>query len=129
MNDPAYPEDEDADEAAEPPPGDELADSIETDSGFVDDVVQIYLNAIGASPLLTAAQERALAERVQQGDFSARQKMIEHNLRLVVSVAKHYANRGMPLLDLIEEGNLGLIHALEKFEPQRGFRFSTYATW
>ena len=66
---------------------------------------------------------------VREGDFDARQKMIEHNLRLVVNIAKHYVNRGLSLLDLIEEGNLGLMHALDKFEPERGFRFSTYATW
>ncbi|UXY14013.1 RNA polymerase sigma factor RpoS [Chitiniphilus purpureus] len=93
------------------------------------DVTQIYLNEIGHSPLLTPDQERALARRVVQGDFEARQKMIEHNLRLVVNIAKHYINRGMTLLDLIEEGNIGLMHALEKFDPERGFRFSTYATW
>jgi RNA polymerase nonessential primary-like sigma factor len=93
------------------------------------DVTQIYLNEIGHSPLLTPDEERALARRVVQGDFQARQKMIEHNLRLVVNIAKHYINRGMTLLDLIEEGNIGLMHALEKFDPERGFRFSTYATW
>ena len=93
------------------------------------DVTQIYLNEIGHSPLLTPDEERALARRVVQGDFTARQKMIEHNLRLVVNIAKHYINRGMTLLDLIEEGNIGLMHALEKFDPERGFRFSTYATW
>ncbi len=93
------------------------------------DVTQIYLNEIGHSPLLKPDEERALARRVVQGDFEARQKMIEHNLRLVVNIAKHYINRGMTLLDLIEEGNIGLMHALEKFDPERGFRFSTYATW
>ena len=93
------------------------------------DATQLYLNEIGQNALLTATEERALAFKVQAGDFPARQKMIEHNLRLVVNIAKHYINRGIPLLDLIEEGNLGLIHALEKFEPERGFRFSTYATW
>ncbi len=93
------------------------------------DATQLYLNEIGQNALLTAVQERELAFKVQAGDFPARQKMIEHNLRLVVNIAKHYVNRGVPLLDLIEEGNLGLIHALEKFEPERGFRFSTYATW
>jgi RNA polymerase nonessential primary-like sigma factor len=93
------------------------------------DVTQLYLNEIGREGLLTPDQERELATRVRQGDFDARQKMIEHNLRLVVNIAKHYVNRGLSLLDLIEEGNLGLMHALEKFEPERGFRFSTYATW
>ncbi len=95
----------------------------------VADVTQIYLNDIGSNALLTPPQELALARRVVQGDFEARQKMIEHNLRLVVNIAKHYINRGLTLLDLIEEGNIGLMHALEKFDPERGFRFSTYATW
>ena len=93
------------------------------------DVTQIYLNAIGLRDLLSADEERELARRLVQGDFQARQQMIERNLRLVVSIAKHYINRGLPLLDLIEEGNLGLMHSLEKFDPERGFRFSTYATW
>ena len=93
------------------------------------DVTQLYLNEIGQAPLLTAEEEVALARRTVQGDFEARQTMIERNLRLVVNIAKHYANRGLTLLDLVEEGNLGLIHALEKFDPERGFRFSTYATW
>jgi RNA polymerase nonessential primary-like sigma factor len=93
------------------------------------DVTQLYLNEIGQAALLTAEQEVDLARRIRAGDFEARQKMIEHNLRLVVNIAKHYANRGLVLLDLVEEGNLGLIHALEKFDPERGFRFSTYATW
>ena len=93
------------------------------------DVTQIYLNDIGSNALLTPSEEVELARRVVQGDFAARQKMIEHNLRLVVNIAKHYINRGLALLDLIEEGNIGLMHALEKFDPERGFRFSTYATW
>ncbi|MFY9327923.1 MAG: RNA polymerase sigma factor RpoS [Georgfuchsia sp.] len=105
----------------------EGAQSAEHD--FLDDITQIYLNEIGASPLLTAEQEQTLARACVAGDFSARQRMIESNLRLVVSIARHYQNRGIPLDDLIEEGNLGLIHALEKFDPERGFRFSTYATW
>ncbi|WP_412481212.1 RNA polymerase sigma factor RpoS [Azonexus sp. IMCC34839] len=96
---------------------------------LLEDVTQLYLNEIGAKPLLTPQEELATARALRQGDFSARQKMIEHNLRLVVNIAKHYLNRGIPLLDLVEEGNLGLIHALEKFDPERGFRFSTYATW
>ncbi|NMF98610.1 RNA polymerase sigma factor RpoS [Aromatoleum toluolicum] len=96
---------------------------------FLSDVTQIYLNEIGANPLLTAEEEATLARRVRVGDFQARQTMIERNLRLVVNIAKHYLNRGIPLLDLVEEGNLGLMHALEKFDPERGFRFSTYATW
>ncbi len=93
------------------------------------DVTQLYLNEIGRESLLTPEQERELAMRMRQGDFQARQQMIQHNLRLVVNIAKHYVNRGLTLLDLIEEGNLGLMHALDKFEPERGFRFSTYATW
>ncbi len=93
------------------------------------DITQLYLNEIGRNPLLSPDEEFELARSVRLGDFTARQKMIEHNLRLVVNIAKHYVNRGMPLLDLIEEGNLGLMHALSKFDPERGFRFSTYATW
>lgn len=96
---------------------------------LLNDVTQHYLNEIGAKPLFTPQEEYDWACRAQAGDFAARQKMIEHNLRLVVNIAKHYLNRGIPLLDLIEEGNLGLIHAIEKFDPERGFRFSTYATW
>jgi len=96
---------------------------------IVNDVTQIYLNEIGQHPLLAASDELALARAMKAGDFAARQKLIEHNLRLVVSIAKHYVNRGLALPDLIEEGNLGLIHALEKFDPERGFRFTTYATW
>ena len=93
------------------------------------DTTQHYLNQIGTRPLLTAPQEVHYATLAKQGDFPARQVMIEHNLRLVVSIAKHYINRGVVLLDMIEEGNIGLMRAIDKFEPERGFRFSTYATW
>jgi RNA polymerase nonessential primary-like sigma factor len=93
------------------------------------DTTQHYLNQIGARPLLSAEQESHFATLAKAGDFAARQKMIEHNLRLVVSIAKHYINRGVVLLDMIEEGNIGLMRAIDKFEPERGFRFSTYATW
>ena len=90
---------------------------------------RLYLSEIGISPLLTADEEKHFSRRAQHGDESARHRMIESNLRLVVKIARRYVNRGLPLLDIIEEGNLGLIHAVEKFDPERGFRFSTYATW
>jgi len=93
------------------------------------DPTRLYLNEIGASPLLTAEEEVTLARRAQQGDEDARNHMIESNLRLVVKIARRYMNRGLAFLDLIEEGNLGLIRAVEKFDPERGFRFSTYGTW
>ncbi|MDD5249291.1 MAG: RNA polymerase sigma factor RpoS [Rhodocyclaceae bacterium] len=96
---------------------------------FLDDVTQLYLNEIGATALLRPDEELRLSRASRDGDFAARQRMIEANLRLVVSIAKHYQHRGVPFDDLIEEGNLGLIHSLEKFDPERGFRFSTYATW
>ncbi len=98
------------------------------DTGVLD-ATRIYLNEIGVSDLLSAEQEVELGRRVLQGDQDARDRMIESNLRLVVKVARRYLFRGLPLLDLIEEGNLGLIHAVGKFDPERGFRFSTYATW
>ena len=127
-------EDSDYDEERPLSPEADVAEPFESESlprelELLEDVTQLYLNEIGAKPLLTPEDELATARRVRAGDFQARQKMIEHNLRLVVNIAKHYLNRGIPLLDLVEEGNLGLIHALDKFDPERGFRFSTYATW
>jgi RNA polymerase nonessential primary-like sigma factor len=93
------------------------------------DATRLYLNEIGISKLLTAEEEVYFARLAQKGEQAARQRMIESNLRLVVKIARRYMNRGLALLDLIEEGNLGLIRAVEKFDPERGFRFSTYATW
>lgn len=93
------------------------------------DATRLYLNEIGFSPLLTAEEEVYYSRKLLKGDESARKKMIECNLRLVVKISRRYLNRGLALLDLIEEGNLGLIRAVEKFDPERGFRFSTYATW
>lgn len=95
----------------------------------VDDPVRMYLKEIGKIPLLLSEEEVALSQRMEQGDEAAKQKLAESNLRLVVSIAKRYAGRGMQLLDLIQEGNLGLIKAVEKFDYQKGFKFSTYATW
>ncbi len=98
-------------------------------SGTHHDATRLYLNEIGFSPLLSAEEEVHFSRLAQKGEESARQRMIESNLRLVVKIARRYMNRGLALLDLIEEGNLGLIRAVEKFDPERGFRFSTYATW
>jgi RNA polymerase nonessential primary-like sigma factor len=99
------------------------------DDGNAADTLQTYLREIRRAPLFTPEEEYATAVRARGGDFDARQSMIERNLRLVVSIAKNYLGRGLPLTDLIEEGNLGLMHATAKFEPERGFRFSTYASW
>ncbi|HOB46761.1 MAG TPA: sigma-70 family RNA polymerase sigma factor, partial [Zoogloea sp.] len=131
MYDSAAPEELDGTDADLPPEVEIFleAPAPSIDSDFLGDVTQLYLNEIGANPLLTADEELSLSRKVRDGNFAARQTMIERNLRLVVNIAKHYLNRGIPLLDLVEEGNLGLIHALEKFDPERGFRFSTYATW
>jgi RNA polymerase nonessential primary-like sigma factor len=114
--------------------GDELtARSVELGlsgvGGEAADALAIYLRGVRRTELFTAEQEFEVATRAREGDFAARQSMIEHNLRLVVSIAKGYQGRGVPMDDLIEEGNLGLMHAIDKFEPERGFRFSTYATW
>ncbi|HCG80244.1 MAG: RNA polymerase sigma factor RpoS [Thalassolituus maritimus] len=98
-------------------------------SGKTLDATQMYLNEIGFSPLLSAEEEVHYARLARKGDEMGRRRMIESNLRLVVKISRRYVNRGLSLLDLIEEGNLGLIRAVEKFDPERGFRFSTYATW
>jgi len=93
------------------------------------DALAVYLRGVRRTELFTPQEEFEAATLARAGDFAARQSMIEHNLRLVVSIAKNYMGRGVPMADLIEEGNLGLMHAIDKFEPERGFRFSTYATW
>ena len=108
---------------------DEEFEAEESQRVAIDDSVKQYLKEIGSYPLLTAEQELLLAERVSRGDLRSRQKLIEANLRLVVSIAKRYSSQGLPLLDLIQEGNIGLIRAAQKFDYKRGFRFSTYATW
>jgi RNA polymerase nonessential primary-like sigma factor len=100
-----------------------------SDTGSSVDVLAAYLSAIRRTPLFTADQEYAMAVQAAAGDFAARQSMVEHNLRLVVSIAKAYIGRGVPMADLVEEGNLGLLQAVEKFDPSLGFRFSTYAMW
>ncbi|WP_261903151.1 RNA polymerase sigma factor RpoS [Vibrio fortis] len=106
----------------------EVKEEVEVTSKSLD-ATQLYLGEIGFSPLLTAEEEVLYARRALRGDEAARKRMIESNLRLVVKISRRYSNRGLALLDLIEEGNLGLIRAVEKFDPERGFRFSTYATW
>jgi RNA polymerase nonessential primary-like sigma factor len=105
------------------------AQTIETEKSLNLDATQIYLSEIGISPLLTAEEEVYYSRLSLRGDDAARRRMIESNLRLVVKISRRYLNRGLALLDLVEEGNLGLIRAVEKFDPERGFRFSTYATW
>ena len=113
-------------------PDDEpVAGSVELAAGAAEigNTLQSYLREIRRAPLLTPQEEFDTATKARQGDFGARQVMIEHNLRLVVSIAKNYLGRGLPITDLIEEGNLGLMHSIGKFEPERGFRFSTYASW
>ncbi|HLX56897.1 MAG TPA: sigma-70 family RNA polymerase sigma factor [Ktedonobacteraceae bacterium] len=107
---------------------DEDEEETSNDAG-VDNAIRQYLAEIGRFPLLNSEQELSLAWRVVQGDMEAQQRLVEANLRLVVSIAKRYNNHGISLLDLVQEGNLGLIRAAQKFDPSRGFRFSTYATW
>ena len=104
-------------------------DASTTDGAGMDDPVRMYLKEIGKVPLLTAEQEQELAQRMLEGDEDAKSQLIEANLRLVVSIAKRYLGRGMQFLDLIQEGNLGLIKAVDKFDHSKGFKFSTYATW
>ncbi|MCL8208954.1 MAG: RNA polymerase sigma factor RpoD [Actinomycetia bacterium] len=108
----------------------EAADALAVPEGVaIDDPVRMYLKEIGRVPLLTAAEEVELAKRIEQGDEEAKKRLAEANLRLVVSIAKRYVGRGMLFLDLIQEGNLGLIKAVEKFDYRKGYKFSTYATW
>ena len=116
--------------AIEPGAGEDSRGDVPTEfPGESGDALTLYLRDVRRTELFSPAEEFEIATRARAGDFVARQSMIEHNLRLVVSVAKRYLGRGVPLSDLIEEGNLGLMHAIDKFEPDRGFRFSTYATW
>ncbi len=108
----------------------ELKQAADAPTGMkINDPVRMYLKEIGRVPLLTGDQEVELAERIEQGDEEAKQELAEANLRLVVSIAKRYVGRGMQFLDLIQEGNMGLMKAVEKFDYRKGFKFSTYATW
>jgi RNA polymerase primary sigma factor len=108
---------------------DEAEPEVEPAAEITTDALQLFLKDIGKVPLLTAAQEVELAKRIERGDHSAKQAMVEANLRLVVSIAKRYRNQGLPFLDLIQEGTIGLVRAAEKFDYRKGFKFSTYATW
>ncbi len=107
----------------------DLAITAENVDAFADDSVRLYLREIGKIPLLTPEEEADLAQRIVKGDKKAKDKMVESNMRLVVSIAKRYGGRGLDFLDLIQEGNTGLLRAVEKFDPAKGFKFSTYATW
>ena len=107
----------------------ELAITAENVDAFADDSVRLYLREIGKIPLLTPEEEADLAQKILKGDKKAKDKMVESNMRLVVSIAKRYGGRGLDFLDLIQEGNTGLLRAVEKFDPAKGFKFSTYATW
>ena len=107
----------------------DLAITPENVDAFADDSVRLYLREIGKIPLLTSEEEAELAQRIVKGDKKAKDKMVESNMRLVVSIAKRYGGRGLDFLDLIQEGNTGLLRAVEKFDPEKGFKFSTYATW
>lgn len=107
----------------------ELAITVDNVDAFADDSVRLYLREIGKIPLLTQEEEKTLAKKAAKGNKKAKDKMVEANMRLVVSIAKRYSGRGLDLLDLIQEGNTGLLRAVEKFDPDKGFKFSTYATW
>ena len=107
----------------------DLAITAENVDAFADDSVRLYLREIGKIPLLTPEEEAKLAQRIVKGDKKAKDKMVEANMRLVVSIAKRYGGRGLDFLDLIQEGNTGLLRAVDKFDPDKGFKFSTYATW
>ncbi len=107
----------------------DLAITAENVDAFADDSVRLYLREIGKIPLLTQEEEADLAQRIVKGDKEAKDKMVEANMRLVVSIAKRYGGRGLDFLDLIQEGNTGLLRAVDKFDPGKGFKFSTYATW
>src|SRR4051794_6583130 len=108
---------------------DELEEATPVDPEFSADSLQLFLKDVGKVDLLTAAQEVELAKRIEKGDHRAKQEMVEANLRLVVSIAKRYRNQGLPFLDLIQEGTIGLVRAAEKFDWRKGYKFSTYATW
>ena len=120
---------EDLDFDAQLMEGEDLESALSTEGIAIDDPVKVYLKEIGRGPLLTPEEEIALAIRISSGDETAKKRLSEANLRLVVSIAKRYLGRGMQFLDLIQEGNLGLIKAVEKFDYTKGFKFSTYATW
>ena len=116
-------------EIVEQPPHSEAVVALTAPVETTTDALQLFLREAGRHQLLTAAQEVELAKRIERGDMEAKERMIQSNLRLVVSIAKNYRNQGLPFLDLIQEGTLGLIRAVEKFDWRRGFKFSTYATW
>ncbi len=107
----------------------ELEITVDNVDAFADDSVRLYLREIGKIPLLSQEEEQKLAQKILKGDKKAKDKMVEANMRLVVSIAKRYSGRGLDFLDLIQEGNTGLLRAVEKFDPSKGFKFSTYATW
>ena len=128
FGDPQEPGDADL-ESEEELSDEDLAITADNVDQFADDTVRLYLREIGKLPLLKPEEEHELAMKILKGDKKAKNKMVESNMRLVVSIAKRYSGRGLDLLDLIQEGNTGLLRAVEKFDPDKGFKFSTYATW